>query len=313
MQARVDISVQSAALGATPTTTPKALGPFFGLAVRAPGVLRAIRPLVTRVVPLVSRGVRVQTRRNATRIFGRPLSPSEGRAFTRAVLDSFYEFILDVGQANREPIERLRGRIERVEGEEAYRALRGDGRGVVLVTAHMGSFEVGLAALMRVEQRVHVVYKRDASGPFEAMRARLRRLLGALEAPIDEGMSTWMGLRDALLGGDVVVMQADRAMPGQRFEVVPFLHGHLRLPTGAIRLARITGSPIVPVFTVRLASGRFAVHLCPAIEPGQSDPGPGATDPSLVAMARSIETMIARYPSQWLVLGAAFEEDAVSA
>ena len=291
--------------------TPRMLGPFFWLAAMAPNLAWACRPLATRLVPLVSRQVSSSTRRNATRIFGRSLTEPEQRAFTRAVVASFFDFVIDVGRSSRETAERLRERIEHVEGEAEYRAARADRRGAVLVTAHMGSFEVGLAALKRVERRVHVVFKRDASGPFESMRARMRRTLGVLEAPIDDGLSTWMDLRDALLNDDVVVMQADRAMPGQRSEVVPFLHGHLRVPTGAVRLARMTGSPIVPVFTVRLRTGGFAVHLFPAINPGAG--GTAASDPSVVAVARSIESMVAKHPRQWLVLGAAFEEDAAHA
>ena len=295
------------------TTTPRALGPFFWLAARAPGMMRALQVPVTWLIPLIAAGVREQTRRNALRIFGRSLDSVEQRRFTRAVVSSFYEFVVDVGQASGEPTEQLLERIEHVEGEAEYRAIRQAGRGAVLVTAHMGSFEVGLAALMRVERRVHVVYKRDASGPFESMRTELRRRLGIIESPIDDGLATWVALRDALSGGDVIVMQADRAMPGQRSAVVPFLHGHLRLPTGAVRLARLTGSPIVPVFTVRLASGRFAVHLCPAIEPGSTGSISESEDPAVIAIARSVESMVARYPTQWLMLGAAFEEDVVHA
>jgi len=291
--------------------TPVVLGPFFWLAALAPSFVRACRPLVMRLVPLVSRKVSSSTRRNATKIFGRSLTKPEQRAFTRGVVGNFFDFVIDVGQSSRETPERLLERIEVVEGEPAYRTARAGRRGAVLVTAHMGSFEVGLAALKRVERRVHVVFKRDASGPFEAMRARMRRTLGVLEAPIDDGLATWMDLRDALLNDDVVVMQADRTMPGQRSEVVPFLHGHLRVPTGAVRLARMTGSPIVPVFTLRLGTGRFAVYLFPAINPRGG--GTAASDPAVVAVARSIESMVAKHPQQWLVLGAAFDEDAAHA
>lgn len=292
------------------TSTPPALGPYFWLAAHAPWLVRAIQPLATRLVPIVSTQVRVQTRKNAARIFGRTLHPAEQRAFTRSVVNHFYEFILDIGQSSNESVAQLFARIESVEGEAAYRALRAGGRGAVLVTAHMGSFEVGLAALTRAERRVHVVYKRDASVAFETIRARMRRTLGVIEAPIDDGLATWISLRDALRAGEVVVMQGDRAMPGQRSAVVPFLHGHLRVPTGAVRLAQLTGSPIVAVFTVRLASGRFAVHLSPAIEPGEPGSEIDAQAPSVLAVSRAIEEIVARYPTQWLVLNAAFEEDA---
>ncbi len=291
------------------TATPRGLGPFFWLASRAPGLVRALGPMARRVVPLVSGAVRENTRLNARRIFGRDLSPAAQRAFTGGVVESFCCFVSDVAWSAGASVDAVRSRIEHVEGESAYKALRQTGRGVVLVTAHMGSFEVGLAALTKAESRVHVVYKRDVSGPFEAMRARMRRVLNVIEAPIDDGLATWMHLRQALLDGQVVVMQSDRAMPGQRSAVVPFLSGHLRVPTGAVRLARLTGSPVVPVFTVRLPSGGFAVHLLEAIEPGDGVSAAGTCDPGVIAVSKAIESMVGAYPTQWLVLGRAFEED----
>ncbi len=268
-------------------------------------------PLATRAVPLFSKAVRRNTGQNALRIFGFVSPARQQRRYTRDVVDSFYQFVLDVGRSSRESADMLAARIERVEGEPAYRQLRDAGRGVVLVTAHMGSFEVGLAALRRVEPRVHVVFKQDASSAFEAMRSKMRRTIGIVEAPIDLGLSTWIGLRDALLNGEAVVMQADRAMPKQGSTVVPFLHGHLRVPTGAVRLARLTGCPIVPVFTVRLAMGRFVIHLLPAIEPVGTASRVSATDPDVLAVIRAVESMVAAHPTQWLVLHAAFEEDAI--
>jgi KDO2-lipid IV(A) lauroyltransferase len=286
---------------------------LFWLAARATGIARAIRPLTVRLVPVLSKAVRSGTRHNATRIFGRPLSSSEQRVFTRDVVSHLYEFVTDIGRSSREPGDRILARVGSVEGEAAYRSLRARGRGVVLVTAHMGSFEVGLAALKRVERRVHVVYKRDASATFERMRTQMRRRIGVIETAIDDGLSAWLHLRDALRNGDAVVMQADRSVPGQRSTVVPFLHGHLRMPTGAVQLARLAACPIVPVFTVRLASGRFAVLLHPAIEPGGCADIPDSNDPGVIAVARAIESMVAKFPTQWLILAPAFEEDVADA
>lgn len=291
-------------------TTPRILAPFFWIAAHAPTVASACRPLAARVVPLVSASVRRGTRLNAARIFGRQLDAREQAAFTRGVVSSFYRFIVDVAQTCRGTRDDLLARVAHVEGEPGYRAARSGRRGAVLVTAHMGSFEAGLGALSRVERRIHVVFKRDASGPFESMRSRLRRTLGVCEVPIDDGLSSWLALRDALLSDEVVVMQADRVFPGQRSEVVPFLHGHLRIPTGPARLARMTGSPIIPVFTVREPGGGFAVYLHPPISVGASHSSSTLPDPAILAVARAIESMVARYPDQWLALVPVFEEDA---
>ncbi len=222
----------------------------------------------------------------------------------------FYDFIVDVGRSSRMDARELAERIEGVEGRDEYLALRRAGGGAIIVTAHMGSFEVGLAALAAVETNIHVVYKRDALDEFETIRQSLRRTLGIREAAIDDGWETWVRLRDALEQDHVVVMQADRAMPGQKAGSVPVLGGHLSLPLGPVKLAQISGSPIVPVFAVRTSSGQCRVFAEPAIVADVTAEPVDGVHPALRQIGRAIERFIAAYPEQWLVLAAAFEEDA---
>ncbi|MEK6703176.1 MAG: lysophospholipid acyltransferase family protein [Planctomycetota bacterium] len=293
--------------------TPAWLGPFFALAGAWPSVARMLRPIACAVVPLVSAGVREATRRNARWIFGRDLCGAERRRFTRRVVGSFYDFVLDVGRSSRMSPGELAGLVEAVEGLEEYRAARAARRGAILVTAHLGTFEVGLAALAGEERRIRVVFKRDAAGAFERMRARLHDALGVVEAPIDDGMGTWLALREALQRDEVVVMQGDRAMPGQKSEVVPFLHGHLRLPTGPVRLARLTGSPIIPVFALATGKGGYKVVLKAPIEADGENATSAAGDPrapsAMEKLASAMAEVVAEHPHQWLALEPVFHED----
>ena len=293
----------------SPGSTPKALGPFFAFAARAPRIASGMCPLIAPLVGMVAPGVRASTRLNARRIFSRELSGREQREFTRKVVSSFYSFITDLALVSRRAgdVGLADDLIGNVYGEEEYLAARSRRRGAVLVTAHFGSFEAGLFALRRVEPVVHVVFKRDETVEFERMRSALRRSLGVREAPIDDGLGTWLGLRDALLRDEVVVLQGDRAVAGQQSAVVPFLGGSLRIPTGPVRLAALTGSPIVPVFAIRRADGRHDIHLAAPIEPTQ--PTRTGSSAALCAVAKSIEQVVAKHPDQWLMLDAAFEED----
>ena len=304
-------------------TTPGWLGPFFSLAGAWPGLARAVRPIACAVVPLASAKVRRAIEKNSPRIFGRAFDGAERRRFAREVIGSFYDFVLDVGRASRLTPAQLAGLVSEVEGLEAYRATRarrgadGRGLGAILVTAHLGTFEAGLAALAREERRVRVVFKRDSSEAFERLRSRLHASRGVIEAPIDDGMGSWLALRDALMNDEVVVMQGDRAVPGQRSEVVPFLHGHVRLPTGPVRLAHLTGSPIIPVFALPSGKGKYRVMLKDAIDVAalDPDPSPGAIErhpgPSraLRVLADAIAEVVAANPHQWLALEAVFHED----
>jgi KDO2-lipid IV(A) lauroyltransferase len=142
---------------------------------------------------------------------------------------------------------------------------------------------------------------------FERLRNALRENLGIIEAPVDDGLANWMRLRDALFANEVVAMQADRVMPGQKGIKVPFLGGHVLLPDGPVRLAAITGSPILPVFTVQQRDGRIRVMIEPAIEVDINQPE--ATTGVMERLGQVIARQVARYPEQWLVLQRAWLED----
>ena len=293
--------------------TTFALASLFAIASRAPWLLRAARPLVTRIVVLVSPSVRAGTAANARRICARPLAPREQRAFAARVVGSFYDFVLDVARFRTASADEMRAHIDDTVGLDAYNACRRCKRGAILVTAHMGSFEVGLAALVGAEPKVHVVYKRDAFAAFDKMRAALRERLGVGGIAIDDGWPSLLAMRSALERDEVVVLQGDRAMPGQRCQRVPVLGGHLALPLGPVTLARIVGSPIVPVFTVRTGRDRFCVHLLPPIQVEAAErevrDNDCPIDPALRKIAAAIEGFIARCPEQWLILSPAFAED----
>jgi KDO2-lipid IV(A) lauroyltransferase len=283
---------------------------LFFFARVAPWVLALMRPIAVWISVFSSRPLRDNIARNARWIFGREPSRREARRFARGVVASFYDFVADVGRSGTgKCAEDFLRRLRSDPGREGYLQARQSRRGAILVTAHLGAFEVGLAALRQVEKDVHVVFKRDAFADFERIRSRVRGVLGVHEAPIDDGFASLTKLRDALLADQVVVMQADRAMPGQRSQVVPFLHGHLRLPIGPVRLAELTGSPIVPVFVVPIARGRFDVHLCEPIHVNPNSEPVDGVDPALLKIAKAIESFVAPNPKQWLVLEPVFVED----
>ena len=127
---------------------------------------------------------------------------------------------------------------------------------------------------------MHVVFKRDDMSRFEQVRSALRKRLGVIEAPIDDGWTVWLRLRDALMRNEVVMLQADRVMPGQKGCPLPFLHGHVELPTGPIKLALASGAPVVPIFALRTRSGRMQINIEPPIfvEPSDERDSPVARE-----------------------------------
>lgn len=282
---------------------------FFILIAVAPGAMRALKPLFVRLAWLFAPSVRRGTNANARRIFEHGLDARQLRAFSLSVIGYFYEFVFDVGRSMRATREQLRARIESVEGHDKYTAARSSRRGAILLTAHMGSFELGIVALAEMNERVHVVFRRDRFDAFEQLRSALHQRLGVVEAALDDKWTVWLRLRDALRADEVVAIQGDRVMPGQRGVELPFLQGHLSLPTGPVKLASASGAPIIPVFTVRAPDGRVRIFVEDAIEvPNPLDDR--AMDDAMHRIAKVIEKYVRAYPDQWLVFAPAFSEDA---
>jgi KDO2-lipid IV(A) lauroyltransferase len=246
---------------------------------------------------------------NAGRLLGPSSTECERTVLAKRIVGSFYDFVCEIGVHRGKTGEQLRGLAESVEGEEHYRRARAVRRGAIIVTAHLGSFELGAAMLGATEHRIHVLFKRDHLLSFERLRAEHRASLGVIEAPLDEGWGVWLRLREALLLDEVVMMQGDRTMPGQPGVRVPFLGGHAVLPAGPVKLAMATGAPIVPIFTIRAGNGRFRVVI------GESftvDPAPirwDAPHPALLRIAQAIEAQVVRHPEQWIMLERVWCED----
>jgi lauroyl/myristoyl acyltransferase len=208
--------------------------------------------------------------------------------------------------------EQLAARLGGVEGIDGYRRARALGRGAILVTAHLGAFETGMFVLRQHEPHVHVVFRRDSMRGFDSARMLLRKRLGVIEAPVDDGLAGWIRLRDALARDEVVLVQGDRVMPGQRGQPVPFMGGHILMPPGPVKLALATGAPIVPIFAPREADGKVRIIMTEPIVLDPDQRSAKVIDDALRRIASAIESQVRQHPEQWMTVHRAWCEDAQS-
>jgi KDO2-lipid IV(A) lauroyltransferase len=277
---------------------------LFWFVGKAPSVPRLLRPVVIFVSWHTSKPMRLATLANAARLLGPRSSRKERGRLARRVVGNFFDAVVEFGAKPRPGVDE-----PEVTGREHYEAARRLGRGAILATAHLGSFEAAIGLVTARERRVHVVFQRDRIALFERLRKERHARMGVVEAPVDDGLRAWFALRDALNSDEVVLMQADRVMEGQPGVRAPFLGGHVMLPAGPVKLARVTGSPIVPVFAPRGADGRTRVVMEEPILVGEA-PAPGTIDPAQLRLAGAVERAVRAYPDQWLCLHAAWCEDA---
>jgi len=266
--------------------------------------MRAAGPVFCRLAFSFSSSVRRGTRANARRILGEHSTRAQQDDLARGVLASFYFFCCELARNFDSPREKLLTQIESVEGESKYLEARALGKGVIVLTAHMGSFEIALSALRTIEEKITVVFRRDAVGGFEKIRSTVRRNLQIQEAALDDGWPVWLRLRNALQAGETVVMQGDRVMPDQKGIAIEFLGGHIELPAGPAKLALAAGSPIVPIFCIGTDSGRIRLFVEPPIHVENGD-----VDAVIRQFGAVLEKFVKAHPGQWLMLQPVLIED----
>lgn len=278
----------------------RVLSLMFFVAEHAPRLLHALAGVLGRVVWRLSPGVRSAVRSNLKRVLA-DRSGDHDRV-GRAMLGNFVRFVADLGAARHQSAEALVARVGTIEGAEHYDRAVAMGRGLIVATAHLGSFEVGLAVTAARSSGTHVVFATDPFPRFDRMRRRVHEKLGVHEARAEAGWPMWVGLRDALSRGEVVVMQADRLMPGQKGASVMLCGAAAAFPTGPVRLAELTGAPIVPVFAVLEGGGRIKLLIDEPIVVGNGTGGRTGQHAAMQLLADVIGRRVSAYPEQWLMM-----------
>lgn len=274
---------------------------FIPLARHAPRLSRGLRPLFVWITWIALPARRRALRRTARVVLGPAPNEQALDGHGRRVLANLQAFIADVATIDRRSVHELAARTPRYEGIERVLPLLDERRAMILAGAHLGSFESSMAVLRsKSDVPVHVVYSRDSLRAFDRIRARARRHLGIVEQTVERGVETWLALREALERGEVVAILADRVLPGQRGAVLPLFGVPAQLPMGPVRLAAITGAPIVPTFSIPGADGLQTLRFEPPIHVAAADEAAESRAQRLLVDA--IERAVRAAPAHWLVV-----------
>jgi KDO2-lipid IV(A) lauroyltransferase len=182
------------------------------------------------------------------------------------------------------------------EGIEGFEAAYKRGKGVVVVTAHYGNWEMGGAIVNLLGYKMAVV-ARDASDPRTAdIINRSREDLGIAVL----GREDTLAMVRALRRGEAIAILPDQHQVGGA--PLTFLGRRAATALGPAMLALRTGAALVPAFIRRIEGDRFHVSVREPVEiPPVEDRRAAA-----VALAQKLNDIIgaevAAHPEQWLWL-----------
>jgi phosphatidylinositol dimannoside acyltransferase len=244
--------------------------------------------------------------KNYARTAGVPMGSWRARRGASALLRHFAFYWVDLFRFGQLPVERaeeladIRG-FENVE--RAYEA----GKGVLILTAHYGVYEMG-SLLLGHDKPTSVVFVSDKFGDVERFRASFRTL-AQVEAIAIEPDAIWSSLPvlRALRAGRLVAMQGDRDFGGPGIPAT-FFGERVRFPRGPFLVAMLTGAPIVPTFIRYTSDYAFESSIHPPIVMPSTGDRERDLATAVQQWAAVLESEVRAHPTQWFTFYDYFAE-----
>lgn len=195
-----------------------------------------------------------------------------------------------------------------LEGGEIWQRLSRSQNGLVLVTGHVGNWEMAAAQPASEEGLdLHVVREEELDPRAQEW---IERLLRARMSGGDhihfarDDPFLGLELREALERGEVVALQGDRPRTGGGAVEIELFGRPYALPVGPLALARQTGAPLLPTFVHRVGRRRYQVVFHRPIEVARTADRRADLLAAARSLAAELETAIRRSPHEWYVFRA---------
>ena len=229
---------------------------------------------------------------NLRRSFGADRPASEIRRLARRSFQHLGMNVVEICRYALRPTEVMLSRV-RLEGREHLEAAAAQGRGVLVLTAHYGNWEL-LAAAHGLSGLPLSIVVRPLDHPLlDELADRFRRRSGAELIVKRQAVRDVLGaLRRRRMVGILLDQNATRA----EGVFVPFFGAPASTSKGLALLALRTGAPVVPIFLRREPGGRHCVDVGPALPP----PPDRQIATYTAAFNHVLEAAIRRAPEQWL-------------
>jgi Kdo2-lipid IVA lauroyltransferase/acyltransferase len=265
---------------------------FFGLIPRKTAA--RIAGVLGRIWFVIDKRHRDVALSNLTQVYGGEKSPAEIRALARRVFQNLVMILFEIGWSLRLKKKEV-FKYFHIYGLHQLNAAHKKGRGVLVLTAHIGNWEFLSLVAGMLGYRMSAVYRPFDFAPLDDFFVDLRSRYGIKLFP--KASATRSVLR-SLKNRELVGILLDQNTSIHRGVFADFLGKMACTNKGLAVLALATGAPVVPVFLIREKDGfrvEFGAEI-PLIQTGDRTSDIAA---NTACYNRVIGSAIRRYPDQW--------------
>ena len=232
---------------------------------------------------------RALTRDNLTRAFGDELGPAERERLARRSFAHLGMNLAEICVLLFRPRAAMLARMDLV-GHEHLEKAAAEGKGILLLSAHLGNWELLPLSHALTAFEVSLVVRPLDEPLLHRLAERFRRRSGVEQIDKRRGLRE---ILDALRRGRMVGVLLDQNSSRAEGVFVPFFRVPASTSKGLAVIALRTGAPVVPVFIRRVGDRRHRVEIEAPLPLG------GNVLSYTAAFNRVIEAAIRRAPEQW--------------
>ncbi|MBU4310477.1 lysophospholipid acyltransferase family protein [bacterium] len=235
---------------------------------------------------------------NLTQVLGKEASRRRICFVAGNTFCNYSKYIVDYFRFSRINKDNWKSIIPQYEGADFIDSTLKKGKGLMLLTAHLGNWELGGLLFNILGYPMNVVTLIDEDLKIDEVRERWRRSRGIKSLTVNNSITAAKNIADALAKNEIVAMLGDRATKTNRMRI-KFFGKEAYFPTGPAILSLLTGAPIVPGFVLYQGRGRYygvAEEPIYAKDTGNREKDIRRT---LEKIIRVFEKYIRQYPDQW--------------
>lgn len=184
------------------------------------------------------------------------------------------------------------------DGEENLKEIVSRQKGGVLLSAHIGNWDIAGHLFKRLNTRIHIVI---FDGEQEQIKKYLATVTGKKSVNfivIKNDITHIYQISEALKNNELVCMHADRFLDGNKTFTVDFLGKKARFPMGPFVIATSFKVPVSYVFAVKESNRHYHLFASSIKNYEYLEKGM-AMQEMLLEFTKEMEIKIKQYPAQW--------------
>lgn len=261
-------------------------------------ICRRLGRMISLTVYLFSGKDRTGFAHNLSLALGRSPQDASIRKLTRKIFINYGEYMADFFFLPQKPPQVIQQSFAFLKGESVIEKALARGKGVILISAHLGNWEFGGIMMRLAGYPLSVVTLPHNTEATNMLVNRFREARGIRVIELSASPFSAIAVLNQLRQNGVVAMIGDRDFLGNG-KPVNYFGRKVNFPIGPVVAALASGAAVIPAFVLKQADGRYFGVLENEILLTRNGSREAVIEKNLAKIARVFESYIRRYPEQW--------------